>query len=173
MREIKVWKDPYGAGFEICRKRKIHLEEGLTVLVGCNGTGKSTLIQNIKSELDKANIPCAYYNNLHDGGHQSVSKQAADNNWGMVATMVTSSEGENICYNMCMLASKMHNFIETGKFVKDETQARFSRLFMSDEAAAELDKPTESKERWILLDAIDSGYSIDNILELKTFFNSM
>lgn len=173
MREIKIWKDPYDAGFEICKKRNIQIEEGLTVLVGCNGTGKSTLIQNIKSELDKANMPCAYYNNLHDGGDMSVAAQASDHNWEMVATMVTSSEGENIRYNVCMLAAKMRNFIENGKFVKDEKQARFNRIFMSDEAIAELDKPTESKERWILLDAVDSGYSIDNILELKVFFNSM
>ena len=173
MKEIKVWKDPYDAGFEICTKRKIQLEEGLTVLVGCNGTGKSTLIQNIKDELDKVKVPYAYYNNLHDGGHWSVDSQAFANNWNTVATMVTSSEGENICYNVCMLAAKMRKFIETGKFVKDEAQDKFSRIFMSDEDIAELDKPTESKERWLLLDAVDSGYSIDNILELKVFFNSM
>ena len=28
-------------------------------------------------------------------------------------------------------------------------------------------KPSESKERWILLDAADSGYSVDNVVDLK------
>ena len=28
----------------------------------------------------------------------------------------------------------------------------------------------ETKERWLLLDAIDSGFSIDNVIEAKDFF---
>ena len=29
------------------------------------------------------------------------------------------------------------------------------------------------KERWILIDAIDSGYSVDNVIELKDLFNEI
>ena len=44
MREIKTWRDPYCEGWSICRPRQIELQLGLTVLVGCNGAGKTTFL---------------------------------------------------------------------------------------------------------------------------------
>lgn len=35
-RIIKTWRDPYDAGFSTCRKKQIEIQQGLTVLVGCN-----------------------------------------------------------------------------------------------------------------------------------------
>ena len=35
------------------------------------------------------------------------------------------------------------------------------------------DKPykvPDAKERWLLFDAVDSGFSVDNVIELKNFF---
>ncbi len=50
-RKIKTWRDPYGEGFNTCKKREIEIEPGLTVLVGCNGAGKTTMLHNVAEEL--------------------------------------------------------------------------------------------------------------------------
>lgn len=39
-RTINTWRDPYDEGFSTCRSRQITIHSGLTVLVGCNGSGK-------------------------------------------------------------------------------------------------------------------------------------
>ena len=38
-RIIKTWRDPYDVGFSLCRKKEVEFLPGLTVLVGCNGSG--------------------------------------------------------------------------------------------------------------------------------------
>lgn len=47
-REIKIWRDPYDEGFDTCSAETVEFKPGLTVLVGCNGAGKSTMLHNIK-----------------------------------------------------------------------------------------------------------------------------
>lgn len=172
MREIKTWRDPYAMGFNICRKRKVELEPGLTVLVGCNGTGKSTLLKNIQSELDKAKIPCVMFDNLYDGGHSARSEASFNENFTLLSQLVTSSEGESINMNMCVFASHLADFIDTGKYSKHDRGEALINLFRDEEdIKKEAKELKQSKERWILLDAVDSGYSIDNVVELKTFLN--
>lgn len=166
-RVINTWRDPYDEGFSTCRLKQIIMKSGLTVLVGCNGAGKSTLLRNIKSELKKEDIPCHLFDNLHDGGANSRSMNAFEENWEFVATSMCSSEGENINMNIGGLAKKLKEFMVTGR-ISD----RFSRI---GDAFAKYSgekgyKIPETKERWLLLDAIDSGFSIDNVIEAKDFF---
>lgn len=52
-RIINTWRDPYDEGFSICRFKQVTIKSGLTVLVGCNGIGKTTMLHNIQSELKK------------------------------------------------------------------------------------------------------------------------
>lgn len=157
-RKIKVWKDPYGEGFDICKKRSVTFESGLTVLVGCNGSGKTTMLHNIKEELKKEGIPVLSYDNLHDGGSHARSREAFRDNWAFVGTSMCSSEGENIVLNMSSLASDLGKFIRTGVDGRDS----LARIL-------DADKEVKSDERWILLDAIDSGLSVDNIVEVKEY----
>ena len=103
-RVINTWRDPYDEGFSTCRLKQIAIKSGLTVLVGCNGAGKSTLLRNIKSELKKEDIPHHLFDNLHDGGSNSRSMNAFEENWAFVATSMASSEGENINMNIGNLA---------------------------------------------------------------------
>lgn len=166
-RIINTWRDPYDEGFSTCRLKQITIKSGLTVLVGCNGAGKTTLLQNIQSELKKENIPCHFFDNLHDGGSASKSMAAFEENWEFVATSMCSSEGENINMNIGSLAKKLKEFMVTGR-ISD----RFSRIgdaFARFSGEKEYEVPG-SKERWLLLDAIDSGFSIDNVVETKDFF---
>ena len=165
-RIIKTWRDPYDAGFSTCRKKQIEIQQGLTVLVGCNGSGKTTLLHNIKSELKKEDIPVFYYNNEKDGGNNSISESIFYGNLSITATALCSSEGENISLNLSKIASKLRKFVETG-----DTGDRFNALAKTLALKDDNEENNVSNERWILLDAMDSGYSIDNVIEMKDFFD--
>lgn len=152
MRTFKTFRDPFGVGFNTTKPKQIEIKDGLTVLVGCNGAGKTTLLTNIEDELKKANIPVFQYSEHFDGRHMK-DKAVAKGDMSFVATSVCSSEGENINLNLCKVISQLREFIKEGTFNRSEE--------------------VTSTERWILFDAIDSGYSIDNIIELKAIFNLM
>lgn len=140
MRKFKIEKDYNDIGCNIYKKGTITIESGLTVLVGCNGSGKITLLKQIKDGLRKENIPNLYFDNLHDGGSNSRSLAAFYGDFSFLAKSMCSSEGENIALNMQQFAGKI------GRFFKDHI---------------------EEKEIWILLDAVDSGLSIDAVEDLK------
>ncbi len=163
-RTIKTWRDPYGEGFSTCRKREIEINPGVTVLVGCNGAGKTTLIKNLWDDLKKHEIPVLSYDNLRDGGTRSIGEEIFSGNVELAATAYCSSEGENISLNLNKFAGNLREFIQTGRVV-----TKFSRL--ADAMSGREKKEITSKERWILLDAMDSGYSIDNVIEMKDFFD--
>ena len=139
-REFKIERDPYDEKDYIYKRSSITLNPGVTVLVGCNGAGKTTLLRTIRRQLDKEEIPFIEYDNLHDGGANSKSAALFYGNISLAAGLMQSSEGEQISINIGTTASKI------GKFVRENR-----------------DKP----ELWILLDAIDSGLSIDNVREIK------
>lgn len=162
-RTFKTWRDPYDEGFSTCRKKEIEIKSGVTVLVGCNGAGKSTLLHNIREELKKENIPVFVYDNEKGGGHNSIGESMFYGDIVLGATAMCSSEGENITINLGKIASKLRKFIQTG-----DNGDRFNRLGRL--LAGEDENEVTSNERWILLDAMDSGYSIDNVIEMKDFF---
>lgn len=161
-RIIKLSNNWYEENEHLYRRLSIHLIPGVTTLVGCNGSGKTTMIHQIKSQLKKEGVPYITYDNLTAGGHRSVSEAMYFGNISLGATMMTSSEGENIMTNVGMLAGKLHNFIKTG-----QTKERnpFEVIFTDKEKEKVI-----SNERWILLDAVDSGLSIDNMEELQSLF---
>lgn len=163
MKEIKTWRDPYDRGFSTCRARKIEIQPGITVLVGCNGSGKSTLIENIADVLRHDHIPTVHYNNLHDGGSNTVGNFYCDKEMSLMAAAWSSSEGEQISLNLAHLSSKLKNFIQTGEYYKNKISRSLNKLFTDDDK----EKPVVPNERWILLDAVDSGFSIDNVIDLK------
>ena len=43
------------------KKKSIEIKPGVTVLTGCNGIGKTTLLHQIESFLKKENIPCLMF----------------------------------------------------------------------------------------------------------------
>lgn len=140
-RKIKIYQNPFGDG-KMFKKKYFEFETGVTVFVGCNGYGKTTLMRNVKEELSRSKIPVISFDNVSDGGSNARSKMAFYNNFEFVATSMCSSEGENIVMNLGNIAREIGHFVA---------------------------KNPEEKELWILLDAIDSGFSIDNIIEVKEF----
>ena len=140
-RQFRLSNDWYGDdGYSIFKKKQIKINPGLTVLVGCNGAGKTTLLKQIKQSLKNKDIPVMLHNNLTDGERELKSKAAFWGDFETVAKTMMSSEGENIVNVMSNIANKM------GRMARDNPDA---------------------KELWYLFDAIDSGLSVDNIVEIK------
>lgn len=160
-RRIKLWEDPYGNG-DLYKKKYITFKPGLTVLVGCNGIGKTTLLHNIRNTLRHKEIPYVSFDNLHDGGSNAMSAAGFEGDYSFLATAMGSSEGENIVMNLGKLASNLRQFITTGK--NNDKASKLIRAFGGDE-----DKKVITNERWILLDAIDSGLSVDNVCDVKKY----
>lgn len=137
--KIKIIKDYYDQE-TIYEKNSVNLKTGLTVLVGCNGSGKTTMLKQIKNHCREENIPILEFDNLHDGGSNSLSAAGFFGDTNFLMEGMTSSEGEVINMNLCKFAGKMGSFVR---------------------------KHSDSERLLFLMDAIDSGLSIDYILELK------
>lgn len=140
MRKFKINRDYNGIGCNIYQKGTVTINPGVTVLVGCNGIGKTTLIYQLKQQLEKENIPVLSFDNLRDGGHHARSTAMFYQDFAFVGASMQSSEGENITLNIGNFAGKVGAF-----------QRRHS----------------DAEELWVFLDAVDSGLSVDNVVELK------
>ena len=166
IRKFELERDYYDEGFNLYKKKTIIIKPGVTVLVGCNGIGKSTLLRQIKDNLKKENIPYITFDNLKDGGSNSISEASFYGNFGFMATAMCSSEGENIVMNICNLAARLREFVDKGEDPKERKHIQLARSIaqINGEKIEESEIP---KERWILLDAVDSGLSVDNIVDIK------
>lgn len=162
---IKTWRDPYDSGFNTTSARKVILEEGLTVLIGCNGAGKSTFLKNVEEQVKKENIPILYFDQNGEGHRSnSIANSYWNQDFSFMSSMWTASEGEGIALNVGRIASELRKFLKDGETAKSRERRKWDTIF-----APEKKQPKYSgKKRFILLDAIDSGYSIDNVLELKS-----
>ncbi len=166
---IKTWRDPHDAGFSPTKPKEIELNTGLTVLVGCNGAGKTTLLANIKEHCRENNIPCVMYNNLYDGGHNSMGKMFYEGNYEEGACLLTASEGEAIKTNIGIRGADYKEFIQNG-YINDR-EYRLRKIFRN-EYEDEIEV-IECKDRVFLFDAVDSGLSVDGIIEVKDMFDAM
>lgn len=162
-RKFVLERDYYGEGVNLYKKKTVIINPGITVLVGCNGIGKTTFLHQLRGNLKKLNVPYIEYDNLHEGGTNSVSEAGLNEDFAFIATAIESSEGENIVMNISKLASELGDFIKTGK-VKEKNL--FIKAF---EIIKEYEKEEVLPERWILLDAVDSGLSVDNIVDIKEY----
>ena len=167
--KIKTWRDPYDAGFTPTKPREIELKTGLTVLVGCNGAGKTTLLMNIKEHCKSSNVPYISYDNLHDGGSNALSSLFYSGDYVGGADLFISSEGEGIKSNLGRKAYTFKEFIQNG-YVNDK-EYRLHRAFAGiDENVIDV---IECNDRVFLFDAVDSGLSVDSVVEVKSLFQSM
>jgi predicted ATPase len=162
--KIKTWRDPYDVGFSTTRPKEIEIKEGLTVLVGCNGAGKSTLLRNIRDFAMDEGIPYFYHDNERDGDRGNYMQVAlmSNNIAGLIDTF-SASEGEAISIQIYNIARQLHQFLVNGDTDESKKKRRWVKIFDENFTYS---NPSTNK-RIILLDAIDSGYSIDNVIELK------
>ena len=140
--DFNIKKNWYDSKCPLYKKSKITINPGITVLVGKNGIGKTTLLMQIEQSLKKQKIPYLTYNELTDG-RWSMQRALDAQNMQFLATLYQSSEGQKIHLNLGQFAEKVGRFISK---YRNETV-------------------------FVLFDAIDSGLSIDNIAEVKDFFD--
>lgn len=143
LRVFKIERDYYEIDEEVYTSDEAEFMPGVTVLVGCNGSGKTTLLHQIKHALEKDKIPFYEYDNVMDGGFQSQSLAGYNGDFDFLARAIQSSEGENIRLNLEKIIKKIGQKISYNP---------------------------DAQEFWILMDAVDSGLSINYIIELKEFF---
>lgn len=187
-RIITLPEDPYGENVEyetrrgtkkvkLCaattykmyQKSRITIEPGVTVLVGCNGAGKSTLLSTIRSQLKKKEIPCLFFDHLTESDGRAKDEALYSGDFSYLAQSLSSSEGENIILSLNRLSEKLVFFIKNGNMPKTSynriAEAFSNAVFKNEEKEKKQVSPIN--ERWILLDACDSGLSIDNVLDIK------
>ena len=168
-RKFVLIRDYYEEGVYLYKKKTVTLNPGVTVLVGCNGIGKTTFLHQIKNKLKKLEVPYIEYDNLHDGGSNAVSKAGFYEDFSFMGTALCSSEGENILMNITKLASELGKFVKTGETKENPISRAFRAL-----NGENIEDKSLLSERWILLDATDSGLSVDNIIDIKEqLFNTI
>lgn len=138
--QIRLTRDYYKDDEFIYEKGRVDFLPGLTVLVGCNGSGKSTMLIQIKNQCDKRHVPVLYFDNLKQGGSNALQAAGFYGDMDFVMEGLISSEGENINMNLGKFASKMGGFVAGHQ---------------------------DSNQLVFLMDSIDSGLSVDNIIDLK------
>ena len=169
MFKIKINDDPYGEGFRVTLADAVSLPEGVTILVGCNGAGKTTMLQTIKEQARKEDIPTLLFDNKQENEHKYYENFMYSNQMSKMATMFLSSEGEQIGFKIGELCRKIYTFLKTGKYSNGSCFDTAFEVFRKEQ---EKDASVSNK-RFILLDAVDSGFSIDNMDEVKGVFNMM
>lgn len=165
-RKFILMKDYYEEGCNLYKKKNIIIESGVTVLVGCNGIGKTTLLHQIRDRLKKDDIPYIEFDNLRDGGSKSISEAGFYGDIEFMATAICSSEGENIVMNIGNLVTRLGQFVKTGE---DPKKKKYNQLahHLVEINGEDIEEKEIPNERWILLDAIDSGLSVDNVVDIK------
>ena len=140
-RAFDIVRDYYVEKYYIFKKKTCVFESGVTVLVGCNGSGKSSLLEQIKDSLHRQNIPYVFHDADKDDVRAKRQEAMFRDDFDFLTASMCSSEGENI-FNVFRYVVK-----EMGVITRQNPDA---------------------KELWFLFDALDSGLSIDAIAEMKT-----
>ena len=126
---------------------QLTLEPGYTALVGPNGAGKTTILSQLREFAKKEGIRFWEYSNLRDGGHVAANQYMFSGNIEGFAASTTCSEGEYLAYNFANQVKAMAQAVKQAGSTKQPIL--------------------------VLLDAIDSGASIDRARELMGFLNNV
>lgn len=140
---IKIHKNPYDNKKNLYKYDNLELKTGITILVGRNGIGKTTLLSQIKEFCEKNKIDVFKYDNYRDGGDSAKNGYSFYNDFESLATVMQSSEGEELFYNFSQACIKLGSFAR---------RAKGNKLV-------------------ILFDAMDSGLDIDGVDKFFEFAN--
>lgn len=140
---IPVATKPFDDELKLYNRKNFTFLPGINSLVGCNGSGKSTLIDCfLTAYLDEHNIEYYKHNDRRTGGHNYMDKLLFTGDMQGIAQMYMASEGERI---VCALDP-----------VFGMLRSRFSK--------------NRGKPYFLIFDAIDSGMSVDEIIEIRDTF---
>lgn len=149
--------DPFKSGRKLYRSKYVIIKPNeINCLVGCNGAGKSTIYTLIKEDLEINRYPFVSYDNLKDGGHNAMEEVSFLEDFAALAGRMTSSEGENINLNILSYLSLVAKIIK-GEIIRDNHFKKYR----------------DTNHIFLLLDAVDSGFSIDNLDNLKNVLTEL
>lgn len=143
---FNIEKNPYDIDKNLYAKNKCIFEEGVTVLIGKNGIGKSTMLHEIKVFCEKNNIKCYSYDNYKEGGQNAHNTYGFKKDFKSLARTLFHSEGEQIFYNLGQQMGIIGDFIKTNK---------------------------NEKQLVILLDALDSGLDCEGFSQINDVFKTI
>ena len=135
----------FSGWYEAHRRFSVSFTPGVTTLVGKNGSGKSSMINEINHYLKKTNFPVFYYEQ-REMGRRSASSFGIGGSPEEAATYHCSSEGERIIVTMGYNMQHLKHFLEENK---------------------------DADMAFVLFDGIDSGLSINLIQDIHHLFQSM
>lgn len=134
---LKLSIAPWGR--QLYKTGVFEFHTGKTVLVGRNGSGKSTVLQLIVDYCKDNNIPCFRYDNYNDGGDSAMQHYLINGQVDFFAGSAFHSEGEQIYNNIC---AKMRDI---GAFIR---------------------RHQDAQQVFILFDALDSGFDADGFIQI-------
>ena len=141
--KIKISDDYNGVRIHKRKNTSYSLLPGVTCLVGCNGYGKSTTSKEIRDWLTKNSYKYVDFDNTVHGGSFMKAKCVQSGDFKTLATFMESSEGESL-------------IVSFGVYVEKISAALTKRI-------------KDQKPLFVFLDAIDSGISIDNARNIRSF----
>lgn len=141
---VPVQTKPFDNTLKLYTRKQFTLMPGLCSLVGCNGSGKTTFIDHfLIPKLRRDQIEYYKYNDRRNGGSMLMDRMLnVDDDMNGLVRMTLSSEGERIVVGLEQVISALPNFFKENK----------------------------NKPAFLILDAIDSGMSVDEIIEIRELF---
>ena len=130
--------------YNLFKRKTFTFEEGLNVLVGENGSGKTTLCNEITEFLKANNIKFIKYDNYTESGSQSKINALINGHYDFASSIWNISEGQTHIANISQFVAKINKTI---KSIGD-----YEKLF-------------------IIMDGIDSGVSINKLVEIRELFD--
>lgn len=153
--ELKVWSNPVYTNNDFT-PISVNFQPGITMLIGSNGVGKSTLLKQIDSIFNKGSwetiefndevrneYACYLYSNEYEEKYTKQSWLEGDNTLHQLASTFANSEGQDMWDYLYYKLPDIGN-------------------------AVRVSKEKELKGIFILLDGLDSGLSLDKLYKLKT-----
>jgi len=138
--DIVVKTKPFGDETKLYLRKNFTFTPGLTSLVGCNGSGKSTMIDfYLKPYARKNKIEYIIWNDRRSGGSHLMQQCMDSDDMNGVISLFMSSEGERISYALFDVFKNV------------------GRCF----------RACKGNPVMIMFDAIDSGMSVDEICETR------
>lgn len=123
----------------------LDIAPGYTAFVGPNGAGKTTLLRQIKELAEGNDCRVMYYSNLTNGSNNARQAYLFRGKSSLLVASAISSEGEQIAMNFGQHVRKIGKAIHQCQ--------------------------NDGTPLVILLDALDSGASIDRIREIRHLFD--
>ena len=121
----------------------VNFSHGITPLVGKNGSGKTSMINEINAYLKKQGIPVYNYNQLIEGVN-TTSKGIMSGDIQTAATYMQSSEGEKVIVSYGSSLASIHKFLANNQ---------------------------DKEYVFLLCDGLDSGVSVNVITEFNHIFD--